>query len=1313
MSQATDLLNTLSNEGFVDPSAEAHIVVGNDRFIYVPDDLKKIGVAGDKDINTVTFDCPRYWDGVDISEFTMYINYMRPNNSASKYHATVTIDAEDENILHFDWTFSDHALEYKGTLTFLLCAKEIDENGIETRHWNSERNSDLVISEGMEVDEAIVSQHPDVITHILKDIAYLKENGTGGPGTSGEDGGYYSLFLEQNEAGTLTVNYTASKPDMPAIEPKTFTLPVGPKGDDGKNGADGGHYTPSVKDNGNGTMTVSFAASKEGMHDVAPITIVLPVPADGEDGQNGQDGKDGEDGGYYTPSIHTLADNTFKISFTASKSGMPSIGDVTIALPTAKDGEDGTNGTDGVGIESVVQTTTSTADGGENIITVTLTNGNKSTFNIKNGSKGSTGEAGTDGKDGTNGTDGKDGVGIKSIAKTSTSGLVDTYTVTLTNNTTSTFTVTNGKAGTNGTNGTSVTVASVTESTESGGENVVEFSDGNRLTVRNGLDGADNEQVEDIVLVENAYDEGTAKFNVRLGTGTAEVNLNGSLLLDYTKIAYDPDAYVLISGIPALEPRWDSYFTINYYDANKNPIAIDEDNQATHTQFGFNNKQPAWYFGEVPCSLNLFSPLVDDTTPLENVEYVRIRLGLPIKAGNTGISAEDCAGLVVRIAKKRNISQDVPGIPSHWSDEVSVKTDAVKALQEAGGKNCVTFAWAADLHIPNNAMGRTEYLGRVMGKMLDNCEAPFAIISGDMGTRGSMPTEDEYMEVIQQAHRHLAPLWGSDRLLMALGNHDGVFGDATQGKNLSDRLSQEKMWNTFFRGQALDFRRVFSDNGLYYYVDNIPQKTRFIVLNSHFAADLSDRNVYETSCYGQAQLNWFSDVALDMPSGYGAVIITHVAPRKVNAQSIYYTVDYYQLNGIINAYINKTAYSGSYSGTDGWTSSDISVDFSGAKGEIIAMFTGHEHRDILDTETLDCPILTIVAAGAGANEGHKTYNRPFGTGKETSFDVVTINRTTNKIHCTRVGAGSDRVVSYGGAEIKTYTVTWDVDGVTTKETYNEGDRPSFKGSTDKASDGQYTYTFTDWSPAIALVTGDVTYTAQYSKTEIYTITNNLVNCTNSNSDTTEVTEGSAYNATITANSGYTLDSVSVTMGVDSVSAEGGVISIASVTGNIVITASASKTSTEPSYTNLAEPNDTNTTDKTIWINNARLGSNGTVRDNSNSNSQVTNPILVNRGEKIYFAGTDMSSDGNSVSTGGQQIAIYLSEISTGAETSVYGGTPAGLEGSYNITFTYHDDGTLATMVNNQLDTSVPGYMRLVLSSALDKSKIIISKEPIE
>lgn len=59
----------------------------------------------------------------------------------------------------------------------------------------------------------------------------------------------------------------------------------------------------------------------------------------------------------------------------------------------------GVAGADGVGIRSVEQTATSDEDGGENILTVTLTNGVTSQFAVKNGRKGSPGntpQRGTD-----------------------------------------------------------------------------------------------------------------------------------------------------------------------------------------------------------------------------------------------------------------------------------------------------------------------------------------------------------------------------------------------------------------------------------------------------------------------------------------------------------------------------------------------------------------------------------------------------------------------------------------------------------------------------------------------------------------------------------------------------------------------------------------------------------------------------------------------------------------------------------------------------------------------------------------------------
>lgn len=98
-----------------------------------------------------------------------------------------------------------------------------------------------------------------------------------------------------------------------------------------------------------------------------------------------------------------------------------------------------------------------------------------------------------DGADGKNGSNGR---GITSVTRTSgngSAGTTDTYTIKYTDNTTSTFTVYNGKNGSNGSNGkdgTSVTVTNVSTSTADGGSNVVTFSDGKTLTVKNGSKGS-------------------------------------------------------------------------------------------------------------------------------------------------------------------------------------------------------------------------------------------------------------------------------------------------------------------------------------------------------------------------------------------------------------------------------------------------------------------------------------------------------------------------------------------------------------------------------------------------------------------------------------------------------------------------------------------------------------------------------------------------------------------------------------------------------------------------------------------------------
>ena len=169
MSKAEDLLNSLAEEEkgavYTVSSNEPHIVVGLDRFITVPDQIKKIGVQYDHDIETITFDCPRFWDGNDLSTMKIYINYMREDGHVGMYLCDI-VSIED-NIMHFNWTISGEVTQIKGTISFLVCIKRVDSDGNEERHWNSELCQDLYVSEGMECQESILYRYPDIITQLL------------------------------------------------------------------------------------------------------------------------------------------------------------------------------------------------------------------------------------------------------------------------------------------------------------------------------------------------------------------------------------------------------------------------------------------------------------------------------------------------------------------------------------------------------------------------------------------------------------------------------------------------------------------------------------------------------------------------------------------------------------------------------------------------------------------------------------------------------------------------------------------------------------------------------------------------------------------------------------------------------------------------------------------------------------------------------------------------------------------------------------------------------------------------------------------
>ena len=244
MSNATELLANLNPDQIATYGAnnapEGHIIIDEDRFIKVPEALKRIAVQYDHNIETVTFDCPRYWDEHDLSKMVGYINYMRADGEMGSCITTATVDEDDENLIHFDWTISGHVSAIKGKLDFLVCFKDVDDEGTELHHWNSELCEDLYVSAGLETNETILMENPDIVTQLLFAIDKVEEMFSPTVELNATVDGYRMTVTDVN--GTKT--YTIKHGDRGLQGDKGDPGPQGPQGPQGDPGPQGPQGDP-------------------------------------------------------------------------------------------------------------------------------------------------------------------------------------------------------------------------------------------------------------------------------------------------------------------------------------------------------------------------------------------------------------------------------------------------------------------------------------------------------------------------------------------------------------------------------------------------------------------------------------------------------------------------------------------------------------------------------------------------------------------------------------------------------------------------------------------------------------------------------------------------------------------------------------------------------------------------------------------------------------------------------------------------------------------------------------------------------------
>jgi hypothetical protein len=366
----------------------------------------------------------------------------------------------------------------------------------------------------------------------------------------------------------------------------------------------------------------------------------------------------------------------------------------------------------------------------------------------------------------------------------------------------------------------------------------------------------------------------------------------------------------------------------------------------------------------------------------------------------------------------------------------------------------------------------------------------------------------------------------------------------------------------------------------YCYRDFADKKLRVICLNTGEGETTGG----ESASYvcSPVQRLWFAQTLHDVGSksdaaSWSVLVLAH------------YPLDYggtYPMSNIVKAYVEGGS----------TTENGTAVNFSGHNAaKFVANVHGHNH-------CFQFGKLHSVANGKGTqfdawrmctpnacfyrnNSGVTTiygisfgdpapYDKTAGTGKDTAFNINVLNPSEQAIYSFCYGAGIDRTIGY-------------------------------------------------------------------SATIYRSITNSLSHVLNSNA-AVSVEDGAAYSATLTAESGYTMGTVAVKMGGTDITstaytASSGAISIASVTGDVVITAVATKVVT---YTNLVPTAVDSSGASAPYTDGKYLGSNGAPSDMSGF---VTTGFIPFDGgaEHVYRIG----GDGIAWNTYGARIAWYKADYS--------------------------------------------------------------------
>lgn len=194
MATAEELLASVMEE--IEEVDRTLVANFNSREIFIPAAVQVLGVESDDDVHKLHFNIPRYYCDADLSEYHICINFENARGQGD-FFPVKDVEVVDEKILAFDWLVDRTAFKYRGDVTFNICLKKYDENGVVIHELNT-TPATLPVLKGLETTAAVVEENASAFDTVLFRL-YCVEAATG----NGQNGYYSIAKVEEKNYGTV------------------------------------------------------------------------------------------------------------------------------------------------------------------------------------------------------------------------------------------------------------------------------------------------------------------------------------------------------------------------------------------------------------------------------------------------------------------------------------------------------------------------------------------------------------------------------------------------------------------------------------------------------------------------------------------------------------------------------------------------------------------------------------------------------------------------------------------------------------------------------------------------------------------------------------------------------------------------------------------------------------------------------------------------------------------------------------------------------------------------------------------------------